>query len=151
MNVDIDSMVQGYITAALWADCMCACVSGDCDCESGGREHLDVQAGDESYIRDLCVQFVEEHRADCEAYVEIMEREQWNAEYDSSSRLGHDLRLTSGGHGAGFWDRGLGELGDRLTKACDHGTVYSRRGGGDVWDAGNGFAAFDHYGLGYVV
>lgn len=28
---------------------------------------------------------------------------------------GHDLWLTSNGHGAGFWDRGLGELGDKLT------------------------------------
>jgi hypothetical protein len=32
--------------------------------------------------------------------------------------IGHDYVLTSGGHGTGFWDRGLGELGDRLTEAC---------------------------------
>ena len=34
------------------------------------------------------------------------------------SRLGHDLVLTRGRHGAGFRDRGLGDLGDRLTDAC---------------------------------
>ena len=28
---------------------------------------------------------------------------------------GHDFWLTRNGHGAGFWDRGLGDLGDRLT------------------------------------
>lgn len=33
-------------------------------------------------------------------------------------RIGHDYVLTTGGHGAGFWDRGLGELGDKLTEAC---------------------------------
>jgi hypothetical protein len=33
-------------------------------------------------------------------------------------QIGHDYVLTSGGHGAGFWDRGLGELGDKLTEAC---------------------------------
>ena len=29
--------------------------------------------------------------------------------------IGHDFWLTSQGHGAGFWDRGLGDLGDKLT------------------------------------
>ena len=29
--------------------------------------------------------------------------------------VGHDFWLTSQGHGAGFWDRGLGEVGDTLT------------------------------------
>lgn len=32
------------------------------------------------------------------------------------SYFGHDLLLTRDGHGAGFWDRGLGELGEYLTK-----------------------------------
>jgi hypothetical protein len=31
---------------------------------------------------------------------------------------GHDLHLTAQGHGVGFWDRGLGELGERLTEAA---------------------------------
>jgi hypothetical protein len=30
---------------------------------------------------------------------------------------GHDFWLTRNHHGCGFWDRGLGELGDQLTKA----------------------------------
>lgn len=29
---------------------------------------------------------------------------------------GHDFALTANGRGVGFWDRGLGELGDRLTE-----------------------------------
>lgn len=33
-------------------------------------------------------------------------------------QVGHDFWLTRNHHGAGFWDRGLGELGDRLTKAA---------------------------------
>lgn len=32
--------------------------------------------------------------------------------------LGHDFALTRNGHGAGFWDRGLGVVGDRLTDAA---------------------------------
>lgn len=51
-------------------------------------------------------------------------------------QVGHDFVLTRNGHGAGFWDRGLGEQGDRLTAACrpygtfdlsvgDDGKLYS--------------------------
>lgn len=33
-------------------------------------------------------------------------------------QIGHDFWLTRNGHGAGFWDRGLGEVGEELTRAC---------------------------------
>ena len=35
----------------------------------------------------------------------------------TAERLGHDFCLTRNGHGAGFWDRGLGHLGEYLTEA----------------------------------
>lgn len=35
--------------------------------------------------------------------------------YHGFQSLGHDLYLTSHGHGTGFYDRGIGELGNRLT------------------------------------
>lgn len=55
----------------------------------------------------------------------------------SCAQLGHDFWLTRNNHGAGFWDRGLGELGDKLTeiaqgfKECfveegDDGFLYVR-------------------------
>lgn len=34
------------------------------------------------------------------------------------TQIGHDFWLTRNGHGAGFWDRGLGKIGDELTKIC---------------------------------
>lgn len=34
------------------------------------------------------------------------------------AQVGHDFWLTRNGHGTGFWDRGLGDKGDRLTKAA---------------------------------
>jgi hypothetical protein len=34
------------------------------------------------------------------------------------SQSGHDFWLTRNHHGAGFWDRGLGKLGDQLTEAA---------------------------------
>lgn len=34
-------------------------------------------------------------------------------------QLAHDFWLTRNGHGTGFWDRGLGKLGDELTEHAD--------------------------------
>jgi hypothetical protein len=43
----------------------------------------------------------------------------------SPTQAGHDFWLTRNGHGAGFWDRGLGEVGRRLTDACKpYGSAY---------------------------
>ena len=45
-------------------------------------------------------------------------------------QLGHDLWLTRNRHGAGFWDRGLGEIGDKLTEtAVTYGGVTLYFGG----------------------
>lgn len=43
----------------------------------------------------------------------------------SDEQIGHDFWLTRNGHGAGFWDRGLGDIGDKLTDAC--------KAFGEVW------------------
>ena len=44
------------------------------------------------------------------------------------AQAGHDYWLTRNGHGAGFWDRGLGEIGDVLTKACEYTEVHAYLG-----------------------
>lgn len=38
--------------------------------------------------------------------------------YGESSQHGHDFWLTRNGHGVGFWDRGYGAAGKRLTEAA---------------------------------
>lgn len=35
----------------------------------------------------------------------------------TTEQHGHDFALTSNGHGAGYWDRGLGTVGKELTEA----------------------------------
>ena len=65
-------------------------------------------------------------------------------------QIGHDYVLTTGGHGVGFWDRGLGELGDKLTEACHaerHEWYVFLDDEGELWcddlavyDAGSGEA-----------
>lgn len=39
-------------------------------------------------------------------------------ELNAYSCAGHDFALTRNRHGAGFWDRGMGELGERLSVAA---------------------------------
>lgn len=40
------------------------------------------------------------------------------------AQAGSDFWLTRVGHGAGYWDRGLGQIGQQLTALCGHGTPY---------------------------
>lgn len=55
-------------------------------------------------------------QTDVTAFIEA----NWNDVKDlDAGQVGHDFCLTRNRHGAGFWDRGLGERGDRLTNACD--------------------------------
>jgi hypothetical protein len=43
-----------------------------------------------------------------------------------AGQVGHDFLLTRNRHGAGYWDRGLGERGERLTEmAQSHGETYA--------------------------
>jgi len=36
----------------------------------------------------------------------------------TEEQIGHDFWLTRNGHGSGFWDRDLDEVGVELTKVC---------------------------------
>ncbi len=55
-------------------------------------------------MRDDCADFISQAGADLPEYREL-----------TGCTGGYDFWLTRNGHGAGFWDRGLGALGDRLT------------------------------------
>lgn len=49
-----------------------------------------------------------------------------------ASQVGHDFWLTRNRHGTGFWDRDLGDLGDKLTSAAHvYGSSY-------LWQDDNG-------------
>jgi hypothetical protein len=59
--------------------------------------------------------------ADCAAFTESCHAYlvAANEQGRDDKQLGHDFYLTRNGHGAGFWDRGLGKLGDELTAMAD--------------------------------
>lgn len=72
---------------------------------------------DENYsIADLHPSVIERAKTDCDDFVES-NLETLNEISMPQEDVGHNFLLTRNGHGTGFWDRGLGEAGDKLTKA----------------------------------
>lgn len=55
---------------------------------------------------------------DLQNFVDLVNAEIPEMEMDAG-QFAHDFWLTRNGHGAGFWDRGLGDLGDKLTKLAE--------------------------------
>ncbi len=56
-------------------------------------------------------------KKDCEAF-QLDEMDDILESGLSFAKAGHDFWLTRERHGAGFWDEGLGSIGDRLTEAA---------------------------------
>lgn len=101
-DATIDATTAAYIECALWSD------TGD-----------DGEPLDATYSAcDLAPETCETMRATCASFLHAA----WDADLDLSpiepEQIGHDFWLTRNGHGTGFWDRDLGELGDRLTELC---------------------------------
>lgn len=129
----MDPMTRGYLTCALW--------SSNDESDSSGGNPLD-----QSYtLEDIAPASVAKAEADCRAFrnemISLDDREAYDAamnrpgEWSGAEHMGHDFWLTRNGHGAGFWDRGLADLGDRLSTLAktfgecdaylgDDGTIY---------------------------
>jgi hypothetical protein len=105
----ITECARGMLTASLWADAWPA--NMDDSSETGGLEHLDPDANAVAAYERMAAMFVGAAWADLPAYAGLRENTTNSSVWDV---LGHDLWLSAGGHGTGFWDRGLSKLGDRL-------------------------------------
>ena len=92
------SFEKAYVECALWS-------STDDDGEPMDKVFS---------VNNIAPQTLEVMRNDCKDFVRA------NAtllEGLDPEQCGHDFWLTRNGHGAGFWDRGLGDVGDKLTAA----------------------------------
>lgn len=102
----IDSFTQGYIECALWSS-----VSDD-----------DEGIQDSHSITDLAPTTLAEMIKDCQKFQKANDDDldkACEARGHDMSYMGHDFWLSRVGHGTGFWDRGLGELGEKLHKAAE--------------------------------
>lgn len=98
---ELTTMVDAYLEAGLWSST---------DFENGDAP-LDGTYG----IYDTDDRSKAE--ADCRDFAEANYSDLMEASSDWAQH-GHDFLLTRDGHGAGFWDRGYGAVGDRLTQAA---------------------------------
>jgi hypothetical protein len=115
MTPHIDAFTRGYLDAALW--------TSDPDPQSGEWSEHDnwtidnIDADSLARAIEVCKDFQDANRADLDEVEDTFHADAY--------RNGVDFWLTRNGHGAGFWNRGYGEVGDRLSEACKpYGEAY---------------------------
>jgi hypothetical protein len=123
MNKDfIDSVFKGFRDCLEWAEYV-QIEGDDCGFEGGPIERSDLRRVKsdinklERFVKNVLPQF---NQGDVEAYLEAISGRMGISEDEAAEYFGHDLYLTCSGHGAGFWDRGLRDLGETLSKVCRH-------------------------------
>ena len=93
-----NEMLNAYIECALWSSI------------DDNGEPLD---GLDASLSSASAQAFER---DCSGFMDLIEGEGIDVSELDDTQIGHDFWLSRNGHGAGFWDRGLGDLGDTLHK-----------------------------------
>lgn len=115
----IDAMVSAYLEAVVFTDC---------------GEDSDVPKG--AQFADVAI--IEAYATCADFLTQAMRAGLWQQWIDANKTIeafAYDYWLTRNGHGAGFWDRGLDELGDKLSEmaklqgsvdayAGDDGLIY---------------------------
>ena len=105
----MDDTTRGYLECALWSDLTC-----DDDPGTNHHEPLDRYYG----LGDIPAAVVDRAANVCAAFVAANAADV-DASDLSDGDVGHNLWLSRNGHGTGFWDRGLGDVGDRLHAAAE--------------------------------
>lgn len=110
----LKTMLQAYQECAEWSSTL-RTDDGDAeanvDVEFDSVDNNGWHADDEAKALQECTEFAEANWADL-----------WDV---TAEQAGHDFWLTRNGHGAGFWDRGRGDAGRRLSDACKpYGEAY---------------------------
>lgn len=111
----MNAFAQHYIIAALWS-------TNDESNDQGGEPLEDNYSAADlapealASIEADCARFERENAA-LLAQAYKLYRPHPDAPTPECS-AGHDFWFTRNGHGVGFWDRGLGDVGQALTAAC---------------------------------
>ena len=112
-----DDFMRGYVEAMLWANTFIERPGeGVSTCEDVAYWYRSPGRWWEDTPVDL-----EDAEAFWEAFGYVLlslDYGRLGEEWSSAELAGHDFALTRNGHGTGFWDRGLGEMGDMLSNEC---------------------------------
>jgi len=136
-GADVEAMVEGYLECQLWAGLDYRADGEDPVTYDENYSAEDISLEYVQAVRDELTEVVAQHPLAVRMYLKAIANHaaKWGG-LDNAARgaqFGHDFYLTREGHGAGFWDRGLGELGEYLTDiAKSYGSAET------LWDNGNG-------------
>lgn len=115
----VDEVYNGFIESIEWAEKVSvrpstSLVEVEGEWASVDKVGLPINKSDlkkiRRFVKGVLPQFTEE---DISEYLKTR-----GAFGDGLNYFGHDLYLSCAGHGTGFWDRGLKELGTRLHNVC---------------------------------
>lgn len=95
----LDTFTRDYIVCALWS-------STDDNGESLDKDYE---------LEDIVTETLLRMQEDCKKFQE--ENRELLSKAGDDGQNGQDFWLTRNGHGAGFWDHGYGEIGEKLTEA----------------------------------
>lgn len=127
LYADSDDFTKAYVEAMFWTE-------EERLCEDSEREPPGVLVnlttletrfdGPNAYgADDLSPEAWKVINKDCAAFQEQYNT-LWRGAGHTDEQAGHDFWLSRNGHGTGFWDRGLGEVGEQLHKACGWRTPF---------------------------
>jgi hypothetical protein len=118
MNTEnLEEMVAGFITCGLWSESAYLTWNDDTNAFDEDTESDTSFQSHNFDADDIAPESLAAITADCAMFLDINAKDLANI---NAEQAGHDFWLTRNGHGAGFWDRGLGAVGERLTASCKH-------------------------------
>ena len=108
-----DQFFSAYVEAALWSSTYS---NDDDDDECLNLDDVEHELAPETSDKMLsdCADFL----AYCEESGLDAFPDYGRSEWGNAELSGHDFWLTRNGHDAGYWDRGLGDIGDALSDAA---------------------------------
>lgn len=121
-GIDIDAVVAAYVGTLLWQQ-SCYGIAPHPDCNGEG---CDTSLQSLNYdADDMHADAMESIRGDVTDFI-AANADDIAALNLSAEQVGHDFLLSRCCHGAGFFDRGWGEAGDRLQDAAEvYGETYA--------------------------
>lgn len=100
-GININKVLKQYLETMLWA-------TTDMDTDQPLDDDYDTD--------DISKETVRDSKKDVASFIK---KAKGLLDDMEDTDIGHDFWLTRCGHGAGFWDRDLGDVGDKLTKIAE--------------------------------
>lgn len=126
----MDDFTRAYMEAALWSS-----VDDEGEPLDVGRDYSDIAPETRERMERDCREFqaanLDALACACAAAEWLAEEQRYSKPDYDMAQAGHDFWLTRNGHGAGFWDRGLGICGEALTRASEKAGAFTLYVGDD--------------------